>query len=61
MRRNLRAFFARSHATAQEIQSLEGMLRALAARRALRSKKNRLIRVLYEFAFLRILFLRIRF
>ena len=40
MRRNLRAFFARSHATAQEIQSLEGMLRALAARRALRSKKT---------------------
>ena len=40
MRRNLRAFFARSQATAQEIQSLEGMIRALAARRAVRARKS---------------------
>ena len=40
MRRNLRAFFARSQATAQEIQSLEGMVRALAARRAVRARKS---------------------
>ena len=43
MRRNLRAFFARSQATAQELQSLEGMIRALADRRAVRqaSRSNR--------------------